>query len=143
VSSLLGAEKIMISNREKTSYIYKVFLKYLNIPKKSQSFLTYLRNDEFKRDNKEFNKDFQNSLLNLVEKDPLGYKHMFIGLCLADNVGCVQVCTFDVEIATSGIAVIDNETGRAWLVGLCATRIKAQMRRQNLYVLEKMKGLKL
>lgn len=68
---------------------------------------------------------------------------MFIGLCLADNVGCVEVCTFDVEIATSGIAVIDNETSRAWLVGLCATRIKAQMRRQNLYVLEKMKGLKL
>lgn len=39
------------------------------------------------------------------------------------------------------VIVIDEETSWAWVVALIHTRVRAQMRRQNLYILEKMKGV--
>lgn len=39
------------------------------------------------------------------------------------------------------VAIIDEQTSRAWLVALIFVRVRAQMRRQNLYVLEKMKSI--
>ena len=44
---------------------------------------------------------------------------------------------------TDAVAVIDYQTSRAWLTAINFCRIFNQMRRQNLYALEHMKGLTL
>ena len=95
--------------------------------------LAYMRNGDFRSETKRFNADFERCYLDLVEKNPLSYKHLFSALCLADNLGYVKIIPFPMEATdqglAEGIAVIDVETSRAWLIALCPVRIKAPMRR--------------
>jgi len=61
--------------------------------------LAYMRNGEFRSENRRFNADFERCYLDLVEKNPLSYKHLFSALCLADNLGYVKIIPFQLNKA--------------------------------------------
>ena len=81
------------------------------------------------------------SRLDFIEMNPVGYKHLFKALFLSDNLGYLSLSPFKVE-DKHALLVLDHETSRAWLLITIFSRIRAQMRRQNLYILDKMKALK-
>ncbi len=65
---------------------------------------------------------------------------MVYALFLSENLGYVKLIPFMIE-EKNAVVVIDEETSRAWVLAIIFTRVRAQMRRQNLYILEKMKSI--
>lgn len=104
--------------------------------------IQFFRKGDFKVNNRLFDVPFTNSNLKLVEKISSAYKHMMYALFLHDALPYIKLIEFKVP-HTDAVAVIDYQTSRAWLTAVNFCRIYNQMRRQNLYALEHMKGLTL
>ncbi|CDW87599.1 UNKNOWN [Stylonychia lemnae] len=133
-------ETIKITNQEIMAALYKIYLKNLNINITSAQIIQYFRTGDFKNKSKNFNLDFMNTNLLMIEHRPEAYKHLVNALFLQDNLGVIRMIPFKLE-DKEAVIIIDEETSRAWIMAIIFTRIRAQMRRQNLYVLEKMKNI--
>ena len=89
---------------------------------------------------KNYNMDFMESRLHYVEMRSDTYRHLVYAMFLADNLGFIKAIPVTIDKNyPEGVIILDEETGRAWVIAINAERIRAQMRRQNLYMLDKMK----
>lgn len=71
--------------------------------------------------------DFSESLLHHIEMRPETYKHLVYSMFLADNLGYVRVLPIKIDgnSGAEGLVVIDEETGRAWIIAVIFVRIRA------------------
>ena len=124
--------------------LYKVYLRALNLTQlTSHKILQYFRRGEFKLHSKNYNIDCTESRLHHVELRPDTYRHLVYAMFLADNLGYIKAIPIKIDKNyPEGVIILDEETGRAWVIAVNCERIRAQMRRQNLYILEKMKQTK-
>ena len=135
-------DKLQFTNTQARSLLYKLYLRLLKVKRSSHEMLHFFRQGNFKKNNRQFDSVFTDSNLKKVEKVPTAYKHMMYALFLQDALPHVKLQEFKVP-HTDAVAVIDYQTSRAWLTAINFCRIFNQMRRQNLYALEHMKGLTL
>ena len=63
-------------------------------------------------------------LMSYIELTPDGYKHLAPALFLADNLGYLTVSHIKIE-DKEAVMVVDEETGRAWIIAIIFSRIRA------------------
>ena len=70
------------------------------------------------------------SRLHYVEMRSDTYRHLVYAMFLADNLGFIKAIPVTIDKNyPEGVIILDEETGRAWVIAINAERIRAQMRR--------------
>ncbi|TNV81629.1 hypothetical protein FGO68_gene379 [Halteria grandinella] len=136
-----STDQISLANNELRSILYKIYLRALNLTQLTSSkVIAYFRKGEFKLHQKNYNLDFTESRLKPIEQRAETYVQLVHAMFLADNIPCITLTRIKInKCDLGGVIIQDSETQKAWIIAINHVRCRAQMRRQNLYILEHMR----
>ena len=85
-------DMLVLTNMEAQTILLKAYLRALNLTQlTSLKIINYFRRGEFKVHAQNYNMDFTESRLQVVELRPCAYRMLVFSMFLADNLGYVKV----------------------------------------------------